>query len=522
MVLATMANPLIYFSVCLFLYTLIILVKFLNKVWWTPIRIQSLMKSQGIEGPSYRFLHGNTKEISSMIRKIRSSPQELRHHTLPMVHPHFHSWIKIYGMNFLQWYGPQAQLIITEPELVKQILSNKDRSYPKTKVSSEIKKLLGDGIVLSEGEKWVKLRKLANHAFHGESVKGMVPEMIASLEIMLERWRHHHGKEIDIFSEFKILTSEVISRTSFGSSYLEGQHVFDMLTRMTHIISENNYRVRIPGIGKFFKASYDIEFENLEAKIRESFMNMMKKREKDAMLGELDGYGHDLFGLLLKAYHDSGETRKISLDDLIDQCKNFYLAGQETSASALTWIVFLLSVHTDWQDRARKEVLELFGQQIPSQDRIAKLRIMGMVINESLRLYTPNAILMRRVERETRLGKITVPANTEVYISTLAVHQNPEIWGEDALLFKPERFAEGLVKATNNNIAAFLPFGLGPRNCAGMNFAITETKLALSMILQHYSFTLSPTYAHCPTEVLTMCPQHGVQVILQPYEPDLL
>ena len=75
------------------------------------------------------------------------------------------------AMNFLQWYGPQAQLIITEPELVKQILSNKDRSYPKTKVSSEIKKLLGDGIVLSEGEKWVKLRKLANHAFHGESVK---------------------------------------------------------------------------------------------------------------------------------------------------------------------------------------------------------------------------------------------------------------------------------------------------------------------------------------------------------------
>ncbi|KAJ6744338.1 P450 putative-RELATED [Salix purpurea] len=470
-----MASPLIYFSICLFLSILIILVKFLNKVWWTPVRIQSLMKSQGIEGPSYRFLHGNTKEISSMIRKIRSSPQELLHHTLPMVHPHFHSWIKIYGMNFLQWYGPQAQLIITEPELVKKILSNKDRAYPKTKVSSEIKKLLGDGIVLSEGEKW-----------------GMVPEMITSLEIMLERWRHYHGKEIDIFSEFKILTSEVISRTSFGSSYLEGQHVFDMLTRMTHIISENNYRVRIPGIGKFVKASYDIEFENLEAKIRESFMNMMKKREKDAMFGR---------------------TR---------WCKNFYLAGQETSASALTWIVFLLSVHTDWQDKARKEVLELFGQQIPSQDRIAKLRIMGMVINESLRLYTPNAILMRRVERETRLGKITVPANTEVYISTLAVHQNPEIWGEDALLFQPERFADGVVKATNSNIAAFLPFGLGPRNCAGMNFAITETKLALSMILQHYSFTLSPTYAHCPTEVLTMCPQHGVQVILQPYQPDLL
>ncbi|KAF9660804.1 hypothetical protein SADUNF_Sadunf19G0001700 [Salix dunnii] len=92
---------------------------------------------------------------------------------------------------------------------------------------------------------------------------------------------------------------------------------------------------------------------------------------------------------------------------------------------------------------------------------------------------------------------------SEVYISTLAVHQNPEIWGEDALLFKPERFSDGVVKTINNNITTFLPFGLGPRNCAGMNFAITET-----------NFTLSPTYAHCPTKVLTMCPQLGVQVIL--------
>ena len=102
MLLATMANPLIYFSSCtLFLSILIILIKFFNKVWWTPIRIQSLMKSQGIRGPSYRFLHGNTKEISTMIRKIRSSPQELLHHTLPMVHPHFYSWIKLYGNNLL-------------------------------------------------------------------------------------------------------------------------------------------------------------------------------------------------------------------------------------------------------------------------------------------------------------------------------------------------------------------------------------------------------------------------------------
>ncbi|CAK7326411.1 unnamed protein product [Dovyalis caffra] len=152
-------------------------------------------------------------------------------------------------MNFLQWHGPQAQLIITEPELIKEILNNKDRAYPKAKAPNYVKNLLGDGLITSGGEKWLKMRKLANHAFHAESLKNMIPEMISSSEIMLERWRHHESKEIDVFREFKVLTQEIISRTAFGSSYLDGQNIFDMLTRIAHIISGNGYRIRIPGIG---------------------------------------------------------------------------------------------------------------------------------------------------------------------------------------------------------------------------------------------------------------------------------
>jgi PHYB activation tagged suppressor 1 len=127
----------------------------------------------------------------------------------------------------------------------------------------------------------------------------------------------------------------------------------------------------------FFKTSDDIESENLEATIRSSFMNMMKKREQEAMLGNIDGYGHDFFGLLLEAYHDSDKTKKISVDDLIDECKTFYVGGQETTSSLLTWSVLLLAIHTDWQDKARNEVLELFGQQNPGQDSIAKLKIVS-------------------------------------------------------------------------------------------------------------------------------------------------
>jgi PHYB activation tagged suppressor 1 len=141
---------------------------------------------------------------------------------------------------------------------------------------------------------------------------------------------------------------------------------------------------------------------------------------------------------------------------------------------------------------------------------------MSMIINESLRLYPPSFVIPRRAEREVRLGRLIVPANVELVFSVLSLHHEPQFWGLDVQLFKPERFSEGIAKATNNNLGAFMPFGLGPRTCVGMNFATTEAKIALSMILQRYSFTLSPGYVHSPYKFVTLRPQHGVQVMLQP------
>lgn len=139
-----------------------------------------------------------------------------------------------------------------------------------------------------------------------------------------------------------------------------------------------------------------------------------------------------------------------------------------------------------------------------------------MIINETLRLYSPAASLVRRGTRSVSLGKYEFPAKMEFHIPTLALHRDQEIWGEDAHLFKPERFAQGIAAATKNNPMAFLPFGYGPRTCVGLNFASNEAKIALSMILQRYKFTLSPTYAHFPISMITTRPQCGVQILLQP------
>ncbi|KAJ4839536.1 hypothetical protein Tsubulata_047558 [Turnera subulata] len=243
----------IYFSGWVSLCFLWLLSRFLNKVWWTPFRIQSAMSSQGIKGPSYRFFHGNSKEIISLRNEAWKSPMELCHQIFPRVHPHVYLWKKLYGKNFLMWKGSMPLLVVTESELIKEILNNRDGTYLKPD-QPYLKKLLGNGLITTRGEKWFKLRKLANHAFHGESLKRMVPEMVASTEVMIERWKQQAGNEIEVFRDFKLLTSEVISRTAFGSSYLEGQRIFDMLTKMVLIFSRNIYTVRIPGIRQAFSS----------------------------------------------------------------------------------------------------------------------------------------------------------------------------------------------------------------------------------------------------------------------------
>ncbi|CAL2235734.1 unnamed protein product [Prunus armeniaca] len=502
--------------VCVTLLLLLAMIKMFEKLWWKPARIRKLMALQGIQGPSYRLIHGNTIEISNMKREAMSRPMSLLHDSFPQVQPHIHLWTKLYGKNYLQWHGSKPQLVITEAAICKDILNNNDGAVQKAETIGYVKKLLGDGLTRSSGEKWSKMKKLANHAFHGERLKSMIPAMIASGETMLERLKNHQGREIEVYDEFRFFTSEVISRTAFGSSYLEGENIFEMLMKLAFLTFKNTHKIRFPGISKIFKTRDEIESAELEKGIRNSVMELIKKREKKAMAGEEDGFGSDFLGLLLEAHHDTNEKQRISVDDLVDECKTFYLAGQETTTSLLAWTVFLLALHRDWQEEARKEVLQLFGKQTPNPDGIAKLKTMSMIINESLRLYSPIVSLERKTEREVRLGNLVVPANVELLLPNLAFHHDPKFWGEDVHLFKPERFSEGVTKATKDNIVAFLPFGMGPRTCVGFQFVTIEAKIALSMILQNHSFTLSPAYVHSPFQFLTLRPQHGVRVTLHP------
>ncbi|XP_071912454.1 cytochrome P450 CYP749A22-like [Coffea arabica] len=168
------------------------------------------------------------------------------------------------------------------------------------------------------------------------------------------------------------------------------------------------------------------------------------------------------------------------------------------------------------QDSIRSTpVKSLYEGQASTARKIYLTEIhVSMLINESLRLYPPLLLNRRVTKKGAKLGNLILPAGIGVSFPTLAVHHDPNIWGEDVLLFNPERFSQGIASATKNNRAAFLPFSLEPRIRVGADFAINEAKIAVSMILQRYAFTISPEYIHSPTQILLLRPQNGVQILL--------
>ncbi|GJZ30116.1 cytochrome P450 CYP749A22-like protein [Tanacetum coccineum] len=419
--------------------------------------------------------------------------------------------------NFLNWYGPQAELVITDPDIIKEIASNRSVSLARPDLGSYHKKMLGDGLVTSKGEKWARQRKLANHAFSAESLKSMIPAMIESVEMMLLRWKKMSGSEVEMNAEFRILTADVISKTAFGTSYLQGKQVFDMLKEMSSIAGRNYYNPRLLGLGKILKNSDDLKSNKLHKAIQDIIMETIKQREK-IMAVDIDAWGTDFLGHLVKATHDSDERYHLSIQDIIDECKTFYVSGNATTSLLLSWAVLLLSIHKEWQEKARNEAFELFGKEHPRSDGIAKLKTIGMIINETLRLYPPGIAIIRKNEREVKLKNLTVPANVNLHIPVLALHHDRKIWGEDAHLFKPERFLEGVSKATKNNPSAYMPFGFGPRNCVGSNFAINTAKVTLAMILQRYRFIPSPSYIHSPVHIVLLIPKNGLQTVSLPFQ----
>ncbi|XP_057870268.2 cytochrome P450 734A1 [Cryptomeria japonica] len=498
------------------------LLKITTTIYWKPLQLKKSFEAQGISGPPYRLFYGNSTDISRMTDEQESKPMPLSHDILPRVLPYIHQWTKTYGKDYIFWFGSHARLVVPHPELIKEILSTKFGNYPKFPINPLARQLVGQGLVGLKGEKWAQHRKIINPAFHMDLLKGMIPTIVKSSANMLEEWRKlilSGAPEIDVLKGFRDLTADVISRTAFGSSFTEGKDIFDMQTKQTILVLEAFHSVYIPGF-RFLPTTKNRQRWNLEKEIRRCVRQVIDAREKTAITEKNGRYGADLLGLMMseskKQVGVNGNSNAgLCTEEIIDECKTFYFAGHETTSVLLTWTIILLGIHQDWQERGRREVVEVCGRNNdPDPDSLSRLKIVGMIINETLRLYPPAMFLLRQACEPMKLGKLSIPAGTELFIPILAIHHDPALWGNDAKDFNPGRFSEGIAKAAKHPMA-FMPFGAGPTICVGQNFALLEAKLVLAMILQNFYFVTSPSYAHAPMSSATLRPQYGAPVIFR-------
>ncbi|KAH0448362.1 hypothetical protein IEQ34_022162 [Dendrobium chrysotoxum] len=492
-------------------------VAFLSLVWsflvsiaLTPYFKAKRMREQGVRGPKGSFWSGCVEEISHMKAASREMVMDINSHDyLNKVVPHYVKWISQYGGTFLYSVGRKPRLCISDPDLVKQVLSNKFGFYMKLDSGTEVAALLGNGLVLTEGEQWARHRRVVSPAFTMDRIKTMTRTMADCAKSMLDKL--HNKKEVEIGTMLKELTADIISHTAFGSSYSAGKEVFFAQNELQMIVLASFLKLELP-IKKYLPTEINKRRWMLEKKLRETLMGIIEKR----LASKEVGYGNDLLGLMMEAcMSEKQEEINMSMDEIIDECKTFFFAGHETTSHLLTWTMFLLSTHQEWQQKLREEVLSECGKEIPDSNKISKLKWMTMVVFETLRLYSPVSLIGRTACKDTKLGNLMIPKGMDIIIPIAIIHHSKEVWGPDANEFNPLRFENGVSKAAKHP-NAMMAFSIGPRACVGQSFALMEAKTVLCMILQRFSFTISTDYKHMPADMITLQPQKGLPIILRP------
>ncbi|XP_031098677.1 cytochrome P450 734A1-like [Ipomoea triloba] len=509
----------ISFVVCL------VVVRAMVYLWWRPRKIEQHFAKQGIRGPPYRFLIGNAKEILSLM--LKASSQSIpcySHNILPRVLPFYHHWKKIYGATILVWFGPTPRLAVADPDLIREIYTSKSEFYERNEAHPLITQLEGNGLLSLQGEKWAHHRKIITPTFHMENLKMLMPILGCKVIEMLEKWTDMLSKcgevEIEVSECFKMLTQDIVAQTAFGSSYEQGKAIFSLQAQQMLLTSEALQKVFIPGY-RFLPTKRNMKCWKLDREIKRSLLKVIEERRENWGSEMVENGPKDLLGLMIQASMKEGPSTAaasataITLNDIAEECKTFFFAGEQTTSNLLTWTAVLLAMHPRWQDLAREEVVKVCGSRdIPSKDDIAKFKMLSMIMNESLRLYPPIVAMIRRAKADVELGGCKIPCGTELLIPILAIHHDQTLWGSDVNEFNPTRFAKGVAMATKHP-AACIPFGIGVRQCIGQNLAILQTKITLAIILQRFSFRMSPCYQHAPTVLMLLHPQYGAPIIFR-------
>ena len=405
----------------------------------------------------------------------------------------------IVWMRFL--YVPA--LFLYHPNEIEYVLSNNPRNFRKAMSlrSNFFQRLVGNGLLTSEGEEWKRQRRLSAPAFHRHRISAYADTMVAYTRRLMENWQI--GEARDMHREMMRLTLEIVVRCLFSADVSnDADHVGDTLKELVKPFAAQatlkwilNNRLPTPA---------HLRFHKLAKRIDDVVYRIIAERRAS---GKDEG---DLLSMLLAARDEDGS--QMNDQQLRDEVMTLFLAGHETTALTLAWSWYLLGKHPDAEKKFHNELDEVLGGRAPAMADLPRLKFTEQIAKESMRLYPPAYGLGREAIDDCEIGGYPVPAGTQVFMFQWVTQRDARFYDRPAD-FMPERwtsdFEESLPKY------AYFPFGGGPRACIGASFAMMEIILVLATIGQRFRLELVPDH---PVEIypaMSLRPRDGVRVIVR-------
>lgn len=327
--------------------------------------------------------------------------------------------------------GPRNVYQIGDPEYIKKVLVTDSRNFIKSRALERAKMVVGEGLLTNEGESHLRNRRVIQPLFHKKAIPNYVDSVVSHVNALCGAWEN--GMTLDINREMMFLTQSIVVDALFDSKVeREKKQLVDSLTtimnsfpRLLFPFSEYLDNLPLPANYRFKKA-----IRNLD----EAVYSVIKEKES------APNNRYDLVSLLLSAQDENGD-RFFSDRQIRDELITFFIAGQETTANALSWAFYLIARHDNVENRILDEVYEVLGKEYPSYEDIEEMHYLNNVVKETLRLYPPAWTVVRKALNDYEIGGYSIPGGSDIYMSQFVVHRDSRYF-RDPLKFVPERWFE--------------------------------------------------------------------------------
>jgi cytochrome P450 len=442
------------------------------------------MKSQKIPpGPKGHWLMGNFPEFRRDILGL------------------FQQCVREYG-DVVRFRLPNMPAyLIAHPNDIEFVLVTANRNFKKHKVWRHLLTIFGNGLLTSEGDFWIRQRRLAQPAFHRNRIASYGKIMVEFTERMLQNLQAE--QVVDVHQELMTLTMQIVAKTLFNADV--SKDAKDVGNAMDIVMHEFQKRFGRPFVlPEFIPTPGNLRFRKAIKLFNKTVYEIIQARRSS------DEDAGDLLSMLLDAQDEDGS--RMTDEQLRDEIITLFLAGHETTAVALSWTFYVLSIHREIETKLIEEIRNTVGNRPVTVNDLEKLKYTEMVILESMRLYPPAYGFGREAIKDCEIGGYHVPAGTTIFLCQYVTQRDPRFF-EDPLEFRPERWKNDFAKKIPKY--AYFPFSGGPRQCIGNSFAMMEAVLLLVTILRDFHLELVPNHPVVPQASITMRPKYGLEMILR-------